>query len=144
VAKVLEPQLQHQSFISGNFLKKWEYQTTLPASWEICMHVKKQQLVPDMDWFQIGKGVCHGYILSPWLFNLYAEYIWSHHFMANRWEKNGHSGIFYILYSWTPKSLWMVTAAMKLKDTCSLEGNLWQTSTAYWKAETLLCLQRSA
>ena len=29
------------------FLKKWEYQTTLPASWEICIQVKKQQLEPD-------------------------------------------------------------------------------------------------
>ena len=28
-----------------------------------------------MDWFQIGKGVCEGCILSPCLFNLYAEYI---------------------------------------------------------------------
>ena len=28
-----------------------------------------------MDWFQIGKGVCPGCILSPHLFNLYAEYI---------------------------------------------------------------------
>ena len=27
------------------------------------------------DWFQIGKGVCQGYILSPCLFNLYAEYL---------------------------------------------------------------------
>ena len=27
------------------------------------------------DWFQIGKGVCQGYILSPCLFNLYAVYI---------------------------------------------------------------------
>ena len=27
------------------------------------------------DWFQIGKGICQGFILSPWLFNLYAEYI---------------------------------------------------------------------
>ena len=27
------------------------------------------------DWFQIGKGVCQGYILSPCLFNLYTEYI---------------------------------------------------------------------
>ena len=27
------------------------------------------------DWFQIGKGVCQGYILSPCLFNLYAEYM---------------------------------------------------------------------
>ena len=28
-----------------------------------------------MDWFQIGKGVLQGYMLSPCLFNLYAEYI---------------------------------------------------------------------
>ena len=27
------------------------------------------------DWFQIGKGICQGWILSPCLFNLYAEYI---------------------------------------------------------------------
>ena len=31
------------------------------------------------------------------------------------------------LFSWAPKSLWMVTAAMKLKDSCSLEEKLWQT-----------------
>ena len=31
------------------FLKRWEYQTTLPASWEICMQVKKQQLEQDME-----------------------------------------------------------------------------------------------
>ena len=33
----------------GIFLKRWEYQTTWPASWEICMQVKKQQLEPDME-----------------------------------------------------------------------------------------------
>ena len=32
-----------------NFFKRWEYQTTWPASWEICMQVKKQQLEPDME-----------------------------------------------------------------------------------------------
>ena len=31
------------------FLKRWEYQTTLPASWETCMHVKKQQWELDME-----------------------------------------------------------------------------------------------
>ena len=31
------------------------------------------------------------------------------------------------LFSWAPKSLQMVTAVMKLKDTCSLEGKLWPT-----------------
>ena len=30
------------------------------------------------DWFQVGKGVCHGCILSPCLFNLYAECIMRH------------------------------------------------------------------
>ena len=33
----------------GKFWKRWEYQTTLPAFWEICMQVKKQQLELDME-----------------------------------------------------------------------------------------------
>ena len=33
----------------GEFLKKLEYQTTWPASWEICMQVKKQQSELDME-----------------------------------------------------------------------------------------------
>ena len=42
------------------------------------MQIKKQQSELDMeikDWFQIEKGVHQGCILSPCLFNLYAEYI---------------------------------------------------------------------
>ena len=42
------------------------------------MQVKKQQLLTGYgttDWFQIRKGVYQGCILSPCLFNLYAEYI---------------------------------------------------------------------
>ena len=45
--------------------------------------------------------------------------------MADRWGNNGNSER---LYFWgAPKSLQMVTAAMKLKDTCSLEKKLWPT-----------------
>ena len=40
------------------------------------------------DWFQIGKGVCHGCILSPCLFNLYAEYI-----MRNAGLEEAQAGI---------------------------------------------------
>ena len=48
--------------------------------------------------------------------------IWAHHFMANRWGNNRNSER---LYFWgAPKSLQMVTAAMKLKDTCSFEEKL--------------------
>ena len=39
--------------------------------------------------------------------------------MANRWGNSGNSDR---LFFWAPKSLQMVTAAMKLKDACSLEG----------------------
>ena len=40
------------------------------------------------NWFQIGKGVCQGSILSPCLFNLYAEYI-----MRNTGLEEAHAGI---------------------------------------------------
>ena len=40
------------------------------------------------DWFQIGKGVCQGYILSPCLFNFYAEYI-----MSNAGLEEAQAGI---------------------------------------------------
>ena len=92
------------------------------------MQIKKQQLEPD--WFQIGKGVCESYILSPCLFNFYVEYTWEmpgwmKHKLESRWQ--GEISItsdMEMTFSWTPKSLLMVTAAMKFKDTCSLEEKL--------------------
>ena len=41
----------------GKFFKRWEYQTTLLASWEICMQIKKQQLEPDMEQVQTMNGL---------------------------------------------------------------------------------------
>ena len=46
------------------------------------------------------------------------------------WQKDGgkvEAMSFHLLFSGAPKLLWLVTAAMKLKDTCSLEGTLCQT-----------------
>ena len=54
--------------------------------------------------------------------------------------KNGHSDR---LFSWTPKSLQMMTTAIKSEDNCFLSGKRWQLWTVCWKAETLLCRQRS-
>ena len=43
------------------------------------------------------------------------------------WQIDGETmEIVLTLFSWAPKSLQMVTAAMKLKDACFLEGKLWQ------------------
>ena len=152
------------------------------------MQVRKQVRTGHRtDWFQIGKGVCQGCILSPCLFNLYAEYI-----MRNTGLDEAQAGIkiagrsinnlryaddttlmaeseeqlksllmkvkeesekaglklkFRKLRSWplvpswqidgermetvadfifsrAPKSLQMVTAAMKLTDSCSLGEKL--------------------
>ena len=48
------------------------------------------------------------------------------------WQIDGETmEMWQALFSWAPKSLQMVTAAMKLKDACSLEEKLWPTWTAY-------------
>ena len=144
-----------------------------------------------MDRFKIGKGVWQGCILSPCLFNFYAEHIkWNPgldesqtgikiarrninnlryaddttliaeseeelksplmkvkeesekdslklniqktKIMASSpitsWQIDGEQWKpWQTLFSWVPKSLQMVTAAMKLKDVCSLEEKLWST-----------------
>ena len=58
----------------GQFLKRWEYQTILRN-----LYAGQEAIVRTghgtTDWFQIGKGVRQGCILSPCLFNFYAEYI---------------------------------------------------------------------
>ena len=44
------------------------------------------------------------------------------------WHRDGETieTVIYTLFSWAPKSLWIVTASMKLKDACSLEEKQWQ------------------
>ena len=153
------------------------------------MQIKKQRnWTWNKDWFQIGKGVCQGCILSPYLFNFCAEYIMRNagleeaqagikisrrninslkytnattlmakskeelqsllmkvkedseksglnlsiqktKIMASSpitsWEIDGKQRKQWLtLFFWAPKSLQMVTAAVKLKDAYSLEGKL--------------------
>ena len=64
---MLKPMIVRITTNCGKFFKRWECQTTLPASCETCMQVKKQQLELDMEQQTA--------ILSPCLFNFYAEYI---------------------------------------------------------------------
>ena len=58
-----------------------------------------------------------------WKDNLYAKYF---HSFSPRKQVFHRKEVFITLFYWAPKSQQMVTAAVKLKDTCSLEEKLWQ------------------
>ena len=58
----------------GSFFKRWEYQTTWPASWEICMQVKKQQLEVDMEQ-RTGSKLGKEYIKAVYCHPAYLTYM---------------------------------------------------------------------
>ena len=59
----------------GKFLKRWEYLTCLLRNLCAGQEGTVRTRYGAKDWFQIRKGLSQGCILSPCLFNLYAEYI---------------------------------------------------------------------
>ena len=58
----------------GKFLKRWEYKIALPAFWETCMQIKKQQLEPDMEQ-QTGSKSGKGYVKAVYCHPAYLTYI---------------------------------------------------------------------
>ena len=170
-----------------------ENQTAWPATWEICMQVRKQQLELEMEQqtdYKSGKKyikalICHPAYLTYMQSTLWEILDWMKHelewrfpgeninnlryandtiFMEEReelkillmkvkvesekaglkhniqkmktrasglitlWQIDGETVETVTDFIWgAPKSLQMVTAAMKLKDTCSLEEKLWPT-----------------
>ena len=58
----------------GKFFKRWEYQTTLPASWKICMQVKKQQLQQNMEQ-QTGSRLGKEYIKVAYCHPVHLTYV---------------------------------------------------------------------
>ena len=81
-----------------------------PPLWQKAKRTKEP-----LDEIERGEGKC-------WLTSQQSENedhgIWSHYFMGYRWGNSRNS---VRLFFWAPKSLQMVTAAMKLKDAYSLE-----------------------
>ena len=59
-----------------NILKRWEYKTTLPASWEICMQVKKQQLDLDLEQ-RTGSKLGKEYVKAVYCHPAYLTYMQS-------------------------------------------------------------------
>ena len=71
----------------GNFFKRWEYQTTWPASWEICMQVKKQQLELGIEQ-QIGCKLGKEYIKAVYCNLAYLTSVQSISFEMPGWMKH--------------------------------------------------------
>ena len=59
---------------TGKFFKRWEYQTTFPASWEVCMQVKKQQLELDVEQ-QTGSKLGKEYVKAVYCHPAYLTYM---------------------------------------------------------------------
>ena len=72
---------------TGKFLKGWEYQTTWPASWEICMQVKKQQLELDMEQ-QTGSKSGKECIKAVYCHLAYLNYMQSTSWETLGWKKH--------------------------------------------------------
>ena len=68
-------------------LQEREYQTTLPASWEICMQVKKQQLEPDMEQ-QTGSELGKPYVKAIYCHPAYLTYMQSTSCEILNWMKH--------------------------------------------------------
>ena len=66
--------------------KRWEYQTTWPASWEICMQVRKQQLEMDMEQ-QIGSKWGKEYVKAVYCHPAYLTYMQSTSWETLGWRK---------------------------------------------------------
>ena len=71
----------------GKFLKRWEYQTTLPASWEFCMQAKKQQLETNMEQ-QSGSKLGKEYIKVVYCHPAYLTYMQSTSSKMLDWMKH--------------------------------------------------------
>ena len=68
-------------------LKEWQYQTTLAASWEICMQVKKQQLELDTEQ-QTGSKLGKEYVKAVYCHPAYLTYMQSTSWETLGWRKH--------------------------------------------------------
>ena len=72
---------------TGKFFKRWEYQTTRPASWEICMQVRKQQLELDMEQ-QTSSKSGKKYVKAVYCHTAYLTYMQSTSCKMPGWMKH--------------------------------------------------------
>ena len=119
----------------GTFLKRWEYQTTLAASWEICMQVKKQQLELDMKQ-QTGSKLGKEYVKAVYCRPVYLTYMQCTSCKMLGWRKHK-------LESRLPDEI-SITSDMQMKPPLwhKAKGN-WRASWWKWKRRVKKLAQHS-
>ena len=114
----------------GKFWKRWAYQTTLPASWEICIQVKKQHLESYMEQ-QTGSKLGKEYIKALYCHPAYLTYMQSTSCEMLGWMKNK-------LESSLPRKIspisdmWMTTIMAESKE--ELKSFLDESERGEWKS----------
>ena len=96
---------------TGKFLKRWEYQTTLLASWETCMQVKKQQLELDMEQ-RTGSKLIKEYVKAIYCHLAYLTYMQSTSCEMLGWMKH--------------KLEWRLLGEISITSDMQMTPSLWQ------------------
>ena len=110
----------------GNFFKRWEYQTTWPASWEICMQVRKQQLEVDMEQ-QTGSKSGKEYIEAVYCRPAHLTYMQNTSWETLGWMKHK-------LESRLPGEI-AITLDTQMTPSSRQKAKNWRTSWWKWKSE---------
>ena len=101
------------------FFKRWQHETTLPAFWEICMQVKKQQLELNMEQ-QTGSKLGKNYVKAVYCHPAYLTYMQSTSHEMPGWMKHK-------LKSRLPEEI-SITSDMQMTPP------LWQNAKSNWRA----------
>ena len=114
----------------GKFLKTWEYQTH-PTCLLQNLYAGQESTVRTghrtMDWFQIGEGICQGYIFSPCLFKLHVDYI-----MRNAGLNEAQAGSRLLGEIWITSDIQMTPSLwQKAKRNWSTS---WESERGNWKS----------
>ena len=107
----------------GKFWKRWEYQNTWPASWEICMQVKKQQLELDMDQ-QTGSKLGKESIKAVYCHPAYLTSMQSTSWETLGWKKHK-------LESRLPGEISITSDIQMIPP----YGRKWRTKESWWKSK---------
>ena len=115
---------------TGKFFKRWEYQTTLPTFWKICMQIRKQQLDPDMGQ-RTGPKLGKEYVKAVYCYTVYLTYMQSTSCEMPGWMKHKLESRLPEKYQWSQICRWYHPYGRKRRGT---KETLDENERGEWKS----------